>query len=65
MYILGAESSVPAYVTADGLEPPRLFCSAITPPMFLSRRNTECIVHKLQNNPQALCYVEIKISFEH
>ena len=78
MYILGAESSVVAYLTTDELDPPRLFCSdswatvvrrstvvSITPPMFSSRRNRECIVHKIQHNPQALCYVEMKISFEH
>ena len=57
MYILGAESSVSAYVTTDGLdEPPRLFRSdswatvvrrstvvSITPPMFSSRKNTESV----------------------
>ena len=79
MYIIGAESSVPAYVTTDGLDdPPGLFYSgswatvvrrstvvSITAPMFSPRRNTEkeCIVHNIQHTLQAHCYVEMKLSF--
>ena len=35
--------------------------------VFISEkhREKECIVHKIQHNPQAQCYVEMKISFEH
>ena len=55
MYVTGAESFVPAYVTTDGLEQPQ-DCSAvaagqwwvgrstvisITPPTFSPRRNRE------------------------
>ena len=71
MYIIGAESSVPAYVTTDGLDdPPRLFYSgswetvvrrptvvSITAPMFSPRRNTEkeCIIHTAYSTGSLLC----------